>query len=304
MIVVDIMCGMGNQMFQYAFARAVQELYKEKKLYFSFVTAKRMKDGRTYALGHCKLTKDIVIKPQANQLIMDTYLKIKKKCVRDEGSNDDKKKLYEKFVRKGIYTSDAIFSFYGLPKTNRKLKYINGWWQSEKYFHNIADKIKQELKIVTPPSDANIELLREICSCESVCMHVRRGDYISPKFSTELEICNEKYYVEGMNFIAKKTKNPVFYVFTTSHKDIVWIKENWNLKFPVRFVDLDNPDYEEIRLMYTCKHFILANSTFSWWGAFLSENKEKIVIAPVPWNRRDKKYEDIYMENWNRIFCD
>lgn len=304
MILVDIMCGMGNQMFQYAFARTVQEMYGEKHIYFSFVTAKRMKDGRKYSLQHFKLNNEVKIPPESLQLLLDIIVKLKKRYFKKKFNNiASPKRLYEKYVEKGIYTTDSIFAYYGIPLTQNHFKYINGWWQSPQYFMSLEEKLRSELQVITPPSKANKKMIQQIMNSESVCVHVRRGDYISERFSSELNICNEKYYTTAMDIIMKKVENPIFYIFSTSHKDIEWIKRNWKFKYPVVYVDLDNPDYEELRLMYSCKHFIVANSTFSWWGAFLSDNPHKIVIAPEEWNRRDSDYQDIYMNNWIRIKC-
>lgn len=302
MILVDIMCGMGNQMFQYAFARTVQEIYGEKYIYFSFVTAKRMQDGRQYSLQHFQLINDVKIPSKTAQLLLNIGVKVKKRYLKKKFNNiKNCKKLYEKYVEEGIYTTDSIFAYYGIPLTQKYLKYINGWWQSPKYFMPIEEKLRSELQIITPPSKENKKMLKQITDCESVCVHVRRGDYISERFSSELNICDEKYYKTAMDIIMDKVENPIFYIFSTSHEDIEWIKRHWKFKYSVTYVDLNNPDYEELRLIYSCKHFILANSTFSWWGAYLSRNEDKIVIAPQIWNRRDNDFEDIYMREWIRI---
>ena len=93
----------------------------------------------------------------------------------------------------------------------------------------------------------------------------------------------------------------VFYIFTNNHKEVEWIREHYNFDgFTVRYVDLDNPDYEELRLMYSCKDFIISNSTYSWWGQFLSDNPDKIVMAPSVWNR-EMNADGIYMKEWQVI---
>lgn len=300
MIILDVMCGMGNQMFQYAYARALQEKYGGK-LYLSTVTAKRMKDGREYALNNCRLNESVRVLPKTVQYIFDLYFKIKMKLMGQAYKSLEPKQKYQEMAKHGIYTTSKVFRYYEIPHSNKRIKYINGWWQSEKYFHDIAENIRQELKIVKPPTAQNECLMKEIASRESVCVHVRRGDYISEKFSSELDVCNECYYQNAFEIIEERISNPTFYIFSTSHEDILWIKEHWNFRGNVVYVDMNNADYEELRLMYTCKHFILANSTFSWWAAFLSQNIEKIVVAPKIWNKRDTEYEDVYMPEWIRI---
>ena len=105
-----------------------------------------------------------------------------------------------------------------------------------------------------------------------------------------------------MKKITEQVENPVFYVFSNSSDDINWIKENYDFSdYNVEYVDLNNPDYEELRLMYSCKHFIISNSTFSWWAQYLCENENKIVIAPSEWNRHFDDCSGIYMPEWQVI---
>lgn len=301
MIIADIKCGMGNQMFQYAYARAVQEKNKDKKIKFNLVTAKRMKDGRNYALKHCNLKNGVKVQPLVVQYISDIFFKLRIKKFVSEMHGISTEGQMQLLAKKGIYYTESVYDYLEIPKTKKRIKYVNGWWQSYKYFEKIGESIKYELRIKTPPSEKNKEMLKEILSLQAVCVHIRRGDYLSEKFADELNICNEHYYREAMRIVAEKVKQPVFYVFSTSHKDIEWIKCNWSFSYPVRYIDLGNPDYEEIRLMYSCKHFILANSTFSWWAAYLAENKDKIVVVPDTWNQKYQDFENIYKKEWIKI---
>lgn len=302
MIIVDIKCGMGNQMFQYAYARALQELHGGKEhIYINLVTAARMKDGRRYALSNCYLKNNVRVLPLLFQYIVDFFCKIKMKllmCVKEQSTEEGKRCF---LASHGLYASDSVFRYIEIIPCKNIWKYCNGWWQSYQYFEKIGDSIRRELKIKTPPSEANKNMLIEISKTEAVCVHIRRGDYLSQKFASELNICDELYYQRGMEEIIKKVKHPVFYIFTTSLHDIDWIRSNWRFPGEVKYVDLDNPDYEELRLMYSCRHFILANSTFSWWAAYLCDNPQKKVVVPAVWNRIYSDFEDIYMDGWIRI---
>ena len=140
-------------------------------------------------------------------------------------------------------------------------------------------------------------MIQQIENSNSVCVHIRRGDYIGSSF----DICTEAYYQKGMDIIASKVENPTFYIFSNSSEDLQWIKENYHFSYDLVYVDLNNCDYEELRLMYTCKHFIISNSTFSWWGAYLSTNEEKVVIAPSKWNQDYKVVEDLYLDHWIKV---
>ena len=110
--------------------------------------------------------------------------------------------------------------------------------------------------------------------------------------------------MEAMEKMKAQKPDAVFFIFTNNHEEIEWIKANYHFDgYRVRYVDLDNPDYEELRLMYNCKHFIISNSTYSWWGQFLCDNEDKIVMAPSVWNR-EMNADGIYMPGWQIIHVD
>lgn len=303
MIIADIKCGMGNQMFQYAYARALQKITNDSSIQFNLSTAKRMKDGRTYALGHCVLNECVSIPNKFVQTFWDIVWKIILKVNKKRLAGLPAEEQYRRQAKSGLYTTDIIFKYFGIPATNARVKYTNGWWQSPKYLVGVEDEIRRELKIKTAASYENALMLNTILKTpNSVCLHVRRGDYLSSSFAAELDICNKGYYDQAIQMMRQKVQNPHFFVFTTSHEDVQWIQENWRYEGPdFTYVDLNNPDYEELRLMYSCQHFILANSTFGWWGAFLSDNKEKVVLAPDRWNNRETDYEDVYCEGWIKV---
>ena len=160
--------------------------------------------------------------------------------------------------------------------------------------------LREEFEVITPPSTENQEILREIISRNAVCVHIRRGDYLNEKWKA-LQVCDFKYYNEAINQAKKELTDPVFYVFSTSHDDIEWIKANYHFDADIHYVDLNNPDYEEFRLMKNCKHFIISNSTFSWWAAFLSNNQSKVVWTPSIWRKDQPESNDIIPEKWRRI---
>jgi len=176
---------------------------------------------------------------------------------------------------------------------------VCGYFQTWKYFADYEEKIRAELSVSTPPSKQNAAMIKELESCESVCVHVRRGDYLLDINAGLGNVCGYEYYDRAIKFMKEKLKSPVFYFFSNDHSEIEWLKANW--KFPdadIKYVDLNNPDYEELRLMYSCKNFIIANSSFSWWGAYLSQNKNKIVCAPSKW------FETMPTENANILPLD
>jgi hypothetical protein len=169
---------------------------------------------------------------------------------------------------------------------------------SESFFVNISETLKRELKFKTPPSLKNLKFLSELKINNSVCVHIRRGDYTNNQWESKLLVCEFDYYENAMNYISIKESNPVFYIFSNSNDDINWIKQNYKFSFLVKYVELNNPDYEELRLMTHCNHFILSNSSFSWWASYLADNPNKIVIAPEKWNNGQWNMKDIYLDSW------
>ena len=299
MIIADIYAGMGNQMFQYAFARALQERTGEKMIMNGF-SAIRINDIRRYSLHHFKLSPKAKYPPYPIQMFYDFFGKLKRRIY---CKNNQKilfgKEILLKMIDKGMYVSRDVYNYYDLPISKKRNKYIIGFWQSPKYFSHIEQKIKEEFTVTTPPSAENAEMLEKIKSTDSVCVHIRRGDYLKYK---ELDICTEDYYLKAMDIIADKVGNPVFYIFSYNSEDIKYIKDNFKFKYNVEYIDLNNPDYEELRLMYSCKHFIISNSTFSWWAQYLGRDDNKIVVAPSEWNREEcQDASGMYIDSWHTV---
>lgn len=298
MIILKLMDGLGNQMFQYAYARFLQTKYNEP-IYFEMCKLNKHA-VRKYSLCHFKLSRDIVISNRGLQIYFKWYSKvIRLLCERMlnipmNGSNG-----FLKMISHGFYTTNDPIAYYPFQYSPKKTKYIRGYFQSYKYFKEIEDIIIDEFEVITPMSSENQQFINNIKNEESVCVHIRRGDYANnPKF----EVCNYQYYKKAMDIIDKHVVNPVYYIFSNSHEDIEWIKKNYKFQYDVKYVDFSNPDYEELRLMYSCKHFIISNSTFSWWGAFLSRNNKKIVVAPSIWYRNStENTKDIYMNYWKIV---
>ena len=143
---------------------------------------------------------------------------------------------------------------------------------------------------------------RLIEGTEAVSMHIRRSDYVSgPYVHNRFYLCPLSYYYAAIEILRKSLSYPDFFVFSD---DIQWVKENLRLEYPTRYVDHNGPerDYEDLRLMSLCKHHVIANSTFSWWGAWLSTNPEKIVIAPQHWFKDAKRCtKDLIPGTWIRL---
>jgi hypothetical protein len=187
-------------------------------------------------------------------------------------------------------------------KTLKPFVYFSGYWQTELYFEEIESVIKKTFefnkKLI---SIKNIETIKEINKVQSVSLHVRRGDYVSDPGAKLVHggICTIYYYKRAIQTIQSIVKgNIFFYIFTD---DIEWVKNNL-ISNKMIIVDWNRGDesWQDMMLMSRCKHNIIANSSFSWWGAWLNTNKEKIVIAPEKWFNTMPAF-DIIPENWIRI---
>jgi Glycosyl transferase family 11 len=181
--------------------------------------------------------------------------------------------------------------------------YLEGYWQSEKYFRDCEDVIRKEFSMKIPMSPSNEQMAHRIAGEESaVSIHVRRGDYVSDAGTNRFHgTCSVDYYRKAVDRICGFAPASHFFVFSDG---IDWAKENLRLRQPVTYVDFndDEKNYEDLRLMGLCTHHIIANSSFSWWGAWLNPNPDKIVIAPKKWfNDPSINTDDLMPKSWLRL---
>jgi hypothetical protein len=163
--------------------------------------------------------------------------------------------------------------------------YLDGYWQSEKYFADIEDLIRRELSVTTPLAGEDARVAGAILASPAVSVHVRRGDYASePETAAVHGTCPAEYYEAASSLVMEAVPQPHFFVFSD---EAAWARANLRLPGPATFVAHNGADagHEDLRLMSLCRHHIIANSSFSWWGAWLSDNPGKMVIAPARWFR-------------------
>lgn len=279
---------MGNQMFQYSLGR-VLAIKNNSPLYLDiefFKTSKKPK--REYSLSAFNIKGDILPEKevpffyrQFNIKIINLVFKlIKIVFLKHEG------------VEKSFNFTQSIF------ETDSEV-YLDGYWQSYKYFEQFEDVIKDDFKIKTKLADTVSNLSNEIKNNKSVCVQVRRGDYVGNSFYEEMGI---EYYNKALEIISSNTEIDKIYVFSD---DINWCEKNLSFKIPTFFV---GNKYQgkfgegHIFLMSCCKNFIIANSTFGWWGAWLSTHDKKIVVCPKKWFRDESiNTSDLIPEKWTRI---
>ncbi len=304
MIITKLNGGLGNQMFQYACGRALalrnNDLLKLDISEYGPGRSNGIDAVREYSLSHFNIKEDIAGEKEATAARLpygafSNYFAI--------------------FRRKILRQFNVGFNSRILrAKTAGRTIYLDGFWQSEKYFADCAETIRQDFTLKKPLSPAAQTIAGAIGQQSgngpSVSIHIRRGD-VARNAATNpyYGIATPEYYSRALVHVAEKLaarnmKNFRIFVFSD---DIEWTKKNIAIPYPTTYVlgdDAKNnlPDHEEMTLMSMCDHNIVANSSFSWWGAWLNKNPDKIVIAPKEWSTRDKKWHtDTVPTTWTRL---
>ena len=279
MKVVQLSGGLGNQMFQYAFGRLIGADAYDVSWF------ERSKDNknitpREYELGAFVCSPKILSPKQVKRIINNN------KLLRLFGIKTGLRVIEEK--TENIYNADLLKQKNGL---------FVGYFQCAKYYDEIRADLLRDFVLKRKPGKKNQDMLKLINSENSVSLHVRRGDYV--KLAKVHGLCDLDYYKKSINYIAHKIKDPHFFVFSD---DVNWVKKNLEIKYPYTVIDFNHgkDSIWDMILMKNCKHNIIANSSFSWWGAWLNENKNKIVIAPKCWFANGAK-TDIVPTKWKRI---
>lgn len=295
MITVKLMGGLGNQMFQYAIGRAVSldrgdTLVLDKSFYD--VEHKNV-TTRKYELSYFNINPSF-----KNYRISGKFILFRDALFRTIARHLSM--IYPQYVLERTLLYDTS-QFEG---KNGDI-YFDGFWPCEKYFSHHAKEIREDFQFRIPQSSINKRWSDIITDTCSICLHVRRGDYVTNPDAAKCHgslIGDDglRYYRDAITYIASRVQNPVFFLFSD---DIEWVKNNLSIEYPVYYMDHNGPseDYEDLRLMTQCKHFIIANSSFSWWGAWLSKSEEKIVICPKKWFKNQELEIDIACDGWVQL---
>jgi hypothetical protein len=286
MIISKITGGLGNQMFQYAIAKSIAQKRADKfKLDISFYPKQSL---RKYELNYFNIEENIATNNEIIKLAGDEnfWFKLRKKL----GLNPTRAKSY--FLEKETAVFDKkVFDY-------EKNIYLDGYWQDEEYFRDIREELLKDFTLKNNISIEAKKYLKDIRNSQSVSVHVRRGDYIQNTHTNSVHgTCDLDYYQKAIKCIHEKVKSPNFYIFSD---DIIWCKENFDFLENKVFVDDTKSAFDDLELMRNCKHNIIANSTFSWWAAWLNTYEKKIVIGPkIWWNSRVDK--NLALDRWVKI---
>lgn len=292
-IVIKCCGGLGNQMFQYAFGRALAlDLGLDLKLDISdFGT-----HSRPFSLDIYSLAKNT---PFGRNLSTSTRFKVK---------------MTRKLRRWGVWGMDknmpevlvepfppALIPLDNVLSKKAKSLFVDGYWQSESYFFRYSEIIKSDFRLMEESAAFLIWKKRILIeSCGSVSVHIRRGDYVTDSSANRVHgVLPVEYYLRSKEILDAISHDLVFYVFTD---DPVWVRDNLCLGDKTVYVSgEDLKDYEELALMSCCDHHVVANSSFSWWGAWLGQESSTVTIAPGQWFRKMDS-SNIIPGNWTKIW--
>lgn len=273
MKIVNIIGGLGNQMFQYALAIALEEQFGEKvyvdtSLFDTYKVHNGLEIERIFGVSLCKA-------PLSELKRLTCYTKYYSLW-----------RLYHKLLPfKKTICKEARDGAFALEVLQRNIdRYYDGYWQDSQYFEHCKDKIRTLYQFKPPLDERNDTLVAEIMhEKNATSVHIRRGDYL--KSSLYAGICPIGYYKQSLAYIRQISEdNARFYIFSD---DIAWCKENLAQDFgtSVVYVDWNKgiDSYKDMQLMSLCRYNIIANSSFSWWAAWLNNHPDKIIIAPRKW---------------------
>jgi len=285
-VILGLMGGLGNQLFQYAAARAL-----------SLKLNSHLVIDLSWFLGDygrkCSLESFILPALYSNQYKMALF-----------GFGRFSRRFLKELLRKRLGASiyeEPHFHYDGNFKNIKGSVYLRGYFQSPKYFSGFEDQLRADLKFPSDYPEKLKPILQRIDETDAIAIHIRRGDYLANKKNIDIyHSQSNQYYFEAVSMLSKSLKNPYCFIFSDDHS---WVKANLSFDIPYEIVDVNSPDepFWDLMLMSRCKHFAIANSSFSWWAAWLSDNSQKMVIAPKKWFKFDENIHDLLPIDWVRL---
>ena len=278
MIIAKIKGGLGNQLFQYAVGRAVALHHKVPlKLDITIFETYELHNG--YRLDEFAIQSDIASKNEIIDL---------------KGGNNVLFSALRKggLVKRKSYFKEKRSSYFDANVFENNFVYLDGYWQNELYFSNIRELLLRELSPISLMNDSGCVYLERIKNSNSVSLHVRRGDYLKLK---NIGVLDVDYYMKAVQYIRKNVEKPTFYIFSD---DLDWCKRHLGFVDGCIYVDRTQNEIDDLKLMSFCQHNIIANSSFSWWGAWLNQNRKKTVIAPKGWLLNDPSSSNVILSDW------
>lgn len=289
MIIVKLIGGLGNQMFQYATGRALADANGcDLKLDVSGFDDYKL---RVYELADYQIRASVASEEDIKRF---------RGCSPVHPLIDRVRKFL-RLLPPSIFLEKA-FSFDPEVLKLQAPCYLEGYWQSERYFSGIREALLADFSLASPIDSQNQAVFDQMSACNAVSLHVRRGDYVSNPSAAQFHgLCPMDYYRDAVEYIGERVDSPCFFVFSD---DTDWVLENLQINYPLNVVNVNGPDRGicDMALMRACKHHVIANSSFSWWGAWLNPDKSKIVVAPKRWfKEQNMPTEDLIPHSWVRL---
>jgi hypothetical protein len=286
-VIVGLSGGLGNQLFQYAAGRSLSlRVNAPLKLDLSWFLGRT---DRFYSLAPFAVSADT--------------------CT-DRFPFSNRAKALSSRISKRLFASrmgvpikrEPHFHFDPSFENIQKPCFLEGYWQSEAYFKRYSEEIRRDFNLTEPVPERCKAVAEEIKSADAICVHFRRGDYISNTQAAKLHgICSVDYYQRAVKHLGETVKNPKCFIFSD---DLAWVKNSLQLPFETKIVDINSAEsaHWDLYLMTQCKHFVIANSSLSWWGAWLGKASNKKVVAPSRWFLADDKIDrDLIPKRWERM---
>jgi Glycosyl transferase family 11 len=296
MIVVNLKGGLGNQMFQYAAGAALAARHGVPLLLDLHSLQRNTQETNQFTPRNAELNIFNLKIEEAPQELLQKF-----QSVTSTLHYRIRRNISESLVRYRIFQHDEL----NYPELFSRLggyTYLNGFFQSEKFFNSQQAYIRKLFTWRDPLNSANEAAAGKIAMCEAVSVHVRRGDYLKPANAALFgNICTAEYYQCALEKIKSEVSNPVFFIFSD---DMPWVRNNLNTGAETHYIDFNtgHNSHLDMRLMSLCRHHIIANSSFSWWGAWLNANTNKKVIAPKVWiHQSDAHIDDILPAEWIKM---
>ncbi len=289
MVISNIIGGLGNQMFQYAAGRALS-LVRNEPLHLDISGFNGYTLHQGFELSRVFVCPAVIAsKTEIRDILGWQHLPgIKRILARPS---------MEVFRCNG-FVVEPHYHYWPKIKYAPKACYLSGYWQSDQYFKSHATTIRADFTFKSPLLENNAALAKQISLVNAVSLHIRRGDYVSNQKTTAMHgVCSLDYYRAAIELIVERVQQPYFYIFSD---DIAWVKDNLKIDFPLQYVDYNDglDSYNDMHLMSLCQHHIIANSSFSWWGAWLNPSPQKIVIAPKKWFAKESNVKDRFPQGW------
>ena len=296
MIVVNLKGGLGNQMFQYAAGTALAAKHGVPLFVDMHSLKSNINETAHFTPRSVELDVFNFKMREAPEDLLQKFQSVSSKL-----HYRIRRNISESLVRYRIFRYDSLNFPLQFERLGR-YTYLDGFFQSEKFFIENKQLIRNLFTWFDPLDSINSKPAKRISECQAVSLHVRRGDYLKPTNAALFgNICTIEYYKHAVKEIKSRVNNPVFFIFSD---DVQWTREHLKTGTETIYIEFNTGknSHMDMRLMSLCKHHIIANSSFSWWGAWLNPSPEKIVIAPSRWFADPAiPAEDIIPANWIRI---